>query len=291
MNALTPNRPTALIQSVAPLGSGKASWLQPEAPTAAACNGIRYALHYQPICRVRGCSGRAWVEFLVRGLGETAGAAPLELVAQAWRALGTRFDLDVIDRALTCARALAPTTRIGVNVHPGSLQDDGFATAVARRLAAHAIDPTRLVLELVEFQGPVDLEASRAALTALRRLGVRIALDDFGPGFPNLDLVAAGLVDVIKLDRSLVQMRAPAQAQTALLAGVVALARSTGLEVVAEGVETPAHLGLVRASGIEWVQGFLLGRPTPTRVTPLDPNPIARSTGPRPQSNPRKRLS
>ncbi|SRR6056297_1549006 len=222
-------------------------------------------LHHQAICGIDRARRRAWVEFLVRGTGACRGRSPMELVRSGYARSGAEFDLAVLDRAVKLSRALHRDTRLGVNIHPASLHDPAFTRAVLRRVQRQPDLVGRLMLELVEFQGAVDAPGCRPALLRLRRAGVRIALDDFGPGAPNLDLIAEGLIDALKLDRSLVIELHRAPRRLHMLGGLVELARRTGMELVAEGVETVSQFDRLRQIGVPWMQGYLFGRPGPVR--------------------------
>lgn len=215
----------------------------------------------QPICRVTGRGGPAWVEMLIRGKGPFAQMSPMDIVQRGYDRAGLEFDLTVLDAALAAAGRLRPTTRLGVNIRPCTLNEPGFIRALKAMLVRRRIAPDRLVLELVEFHGPVRLALARRTLHQLRRMHVMVALDDFGPGHPNLDVLAEGLVDFVKLDRSLVSALGRSAGHTGVLQGIAALAAKTGITLVAEGIETPAQLIALRRLGIEWMQGFLLGRP------------------------------
>lgn len=262
-NAL--NRPNPLLQTVAradfrthaPLDSDSRQPGLHNAPVP----GFRMVC--QAICRVAGHGGPAWVEMLVRGTGQAASLSPMDVVRRGYGHAGLDFDLKVLDAALATAAALHPETRVGVNIRPCSLNQPGFIRALQAMLMRRRIAPNRLVLELVEFHGPVRLELAHRALRQLRRMQIMIALDDFGPGHPNLDVLAEGLVDFVKLDRSLVTCLDRSPGQTGVLQGIAALAASTGIALVAEGIETPAQMQALRQLGIDWMQGFLFGRPAP----------------------------
>ncbi len=202
----------------------------------------------------------AWVEYLYRPNGSKP---VLDAVRAAYAAHGHRFDLAVIDSALAHSIRLRPTTRIGINVHPGSLRQPGFVDTAVDRARRHHVDPGRVVIELVEFDGAIDLDASRDALAALKRAGFAIALDDFGPGAPNFDVLAAGLVDWIKLDRSLCAHIDRSEGARRVLAGLVALVRHAGPGLVAEGIERPTQMRILRELGVVYQQGFLFNRPMP----------------------------
>jgi EAL domain-containing protein (putative c-di-GMP-specific phosphodiesterase class I) len=223
----------------------------------------------QHICRSARPQLGEWVEFLIRPKAGMRHLSPLKFVEQGYRRRGLLFDQDVFEQCMESAVGLAEATHFSVNVHPSSMERDKFASFVLGSMDAWGVEPGRLVLELVEFGGPVDLMASRAVIEELRSHSIRIALDDFGPGFSNLDLIAAGLVDFVKIDRSLVRFVDLHPGHLRLLHGLREFARSTGTSLVAEGVENAAQFELLRDLDIEWIQGFEFSRPeviAPVRV-------------------------
>lgn len=252
-----------LLQTVPLADPGKIALLTPDADVALPGTMPSFSLHHQAICAVGATRPTAWVEFLIRGTGAFAALPPMDLVRAGYFNHGAAFDLAVVEQALSLSRYLHPTTRLGINIHPESLRDAAFIDSLLRRVLARRGLADRVVLELVEFQGAVALDSCRPALLELRQHGLRIALDDFGPGFPNLDVMAAGLVDAVKLDRSLVLELDSAPLQLQLLSGLVELAERTGLELVAEGIETARQFERLRSIGVRWMQGYLFGRPGP----------------------------
>ncbi|MFN2335243.1 MAG: EAL domain-containing protein, partial [Wenzhouxiangellaceae bacterium] len=219
------------------------------------------AMAAQLICRVDAARPGRWIEFLVRASAPASCLTPFEFVELGYRRRGFLFDQDIVRHCLACLDEFDSDSWFSINIHPGSLQRPKFADYVLNELQFRKINPERLVLELVEFGGPVELMASRPAMQKLRAAGVRFALDDFGPGFPNLDLVASNLIDFVKLDRSLIRFADVQPGYAALVRGLQALAWQTGVVLVAEGVETPAQADIVRSCGIEWIQGFLYSKP------------------------------
>ena len=224
-------------------------------------NPLPCAMAAQQICRVDDSTPGRWVEFLVRPLAPASPLSPFEFVELGYRRRGFLFDQDIVSHCLGCLDDFDSSSWFSINIHPGSLQRPKFADYVLDELQFRDINPERLVLELVEFGGPVELTASRPAMQKLRAAGVRFALDDFGPGFPNLDLVASNLIDFVKLDRSLIRFVDVQPGYARLVRGLQALARQTGVVLVAEGVETSGQADIVRSSGIEWIQGFMYSRP------------------------------
>ena len=215
----------------------------------------------QHICRPVRPKINEWAEFLVRGDGALSHLSPLDFVEQGYKRRGLLFDEDIVLRCLDGVAELPPTTWFSINVHPNTLHRERFVEFLRTELEARKIDPTRVILELVEFGGPVNLMASRSAMEELREDGIRFALDDFGPGFSNLDLIGSDLIDFVKLDRSVVRFVDVHSGYTRLIQGLQSLADQTNVVLVAEGVETESQARIVRQIGIEWIQGFHYSRP------------------------------
>lgn len=215
----------------------------------------------QHVCRTASPQRHEWIEFLVRPRGKMAHLPPLDFVEQGYRRRGLLFDQDIFSSCLDAVGAFSDTTWFSVNIHPSSLHRERFVEFVRAELARREIDPTRLILELVEFGGPVNLMASRSSIEELCNDGIRFALDDFGPGFSNLDLIASKLIDFVKLDRSIVRFADVQSGYTRLIQGLQALAEQTDIVLVAEGVETASQATVIRQIGIDWIQGFYYSRP------------------------------
>jgi diguanylate cyclase (GGDEF)-like protein/PAS domain S-box-containing protein len=153
---------------------------------------------------------------------------------------------------------------MSVNVTPKDLLDPGFPHRVGGILAANGLTPDRLVVEVAETWIAEDVPAVVAALAALRKLGVRAALDDFGAGHASLSHLRRLPVDVLKLDRAL--LNTPTERQLtgpAIIDVVVSLGRRLGLEIVAKGLETEDQIDRARRAGCLLGQGFALAHPAP----------------------------
>jgi diguanylate cyclase (GGDEF)-like protein len=161
------------------------------------------------------------------------------------------------------ARPGGAAPHVAVNLSGRTLGDPGLVDSVRTALVDSGLDPERLELEVVESRSLVDLPGVVETLAAMRHIGVQVALDDFGTGFSTLSWLQRLPVDRIKVDRSFIAMLPDDGASVALLRGVVALGGELDVAVVAEGVETPEQLAVVRAAGCRLVQGYLLGRPAP----------------------------
>ena len=156
-----------------------------------------------------------------------------------------------------------PMFRVAVNMSPIQFRKKNVPLQVARILSETGLDPRRLELELTENIVMQDIDAVANDLRELNRLGISIAIDDFGTGYSSLSYIKKLPVQRIKIDQSFVRNMTQDPNDFAIVRAIITLGRSLGLEVVAEGVETPNHLQGLREVGCELVQGYLLGRPAP----------------------------
>jgi EAL domain-containing protein (putative c-di-GMP-specific phosphodiesterase class I) len=123
------------------------------------------------------------------------------------------------------------------------------------------LSPQSLELELTESAIVEDVPRAKAVLQKLSELGVRLSIDDFGTGFSSLSLLRWFRVDALKIDRSFVQDLPTDTDDSAIILGIIAMAHSLGIRVVAEGVETESQLAFLKQHGCDEVQGTLLGQP------------------------------
>lgn len=154
-------------------------------------------------------------------------------------------------------------TPVAVNVSPAQLRHADFAPRFAAVLAETGTDPGRIIAEITET---VPLQArgiELANVDALRALGVRIAIDDFGAGHASLQYLRGFAFDIIKIDRTYVSNLGSNRIDAIIVSAICDIARSLPVEVVAEGIETQEQLTLLRLAGCTGFQGYLLGRPQP----------------------------
>jgi diguanylate cyclase (GGDEF)-like protein/PAS domain S-box-containing protein len=218
-------------------------------------------LLYQPVVALPG-GEIAGTEALARWRHPQRGlVGPLDFVGLAEQSglivdLG-RWVLRQACRQMAGWGPAAPPT-ISVNVSARQLREPDFADDVARALRDAGLEAHRLTVEITESTA-VGGEATTESLARLRRLGVRLSLDDFGTGQSTLTLLATCPVDQIKLDRTFV----PDDRSDVIAAAVLQLARGFGVEAVAEGVETAAQADHLTALGYDRAQGYHFGRPMP----------------------------
>jgi diguanylate cyclase (GGDEF)-like protein len=153
--------------------------------------------------------------------------------------------------------------RLAVNISGRHLMDGNLVADVAAALARTGADPGMLEIELTETHLLGDLDRAVSSLTALRERGVRVSIDDFGTGYSAMNYLRQLPIDAIKIDRSFVVAATTSAADASVVDAVMAIGRSHGLEVIAEGIETAEHLEFVRDRGCNRAQGFLIARPVP----------------------------
>jgi diguanylate cyclase (GGDEF)-like protein/PAS domain S-box-containing protein len=240
--------------------------LELRAALAHAVRAQTLELAYQPIVDLARDEATG-VEALVRWTLDGTAIPPSEFIPLA-EASGLIVELGawVLERA--CAEIAPRRTASGeplhvsVNVSAVQLRAAGFPGQVAEALRRTGLAPGRLTLELTESVVVDDVTAVSEAFGALRTLGVRIAVDDFGTGFSSLASLADLPIDALKLDRSFIAAM-DGGSRDALVAGVISLADRLGLPIVAEGIETPQQLARLRELGCGRGQGYHLGRPAP----------------------------
>jgi EAL domain-containing protein (putative c-di-GMP-specific phosphodiesterase class I) len=224
------------------------------------------SVRLQPVLELCGERVRPdYFEALIRGPQGTSAESPAILFEYARK----KSKESMVDRA--CVEAILAETAVlpadyvlGINVHASTLaMDEGFVEFLAARLRARGISPHRTVVEVVEHAPPWDVVGFRTAITGLRELGARIALDDVGLGHSNYMMILECRPDYLKVDRHFVDGCHRDFHRRAVLASVAQLARPFGARVVAEGVEEPQDLATLRGLGITLVQGYLLARPVP----------------------------
>jgi diguanylate cyclase (GGDEF)-like protein/PAS domain S-box-containing protein len=148
-----------------------------------------------------------------------------------------------------------------VNVSARQFSAPGFVDGVRRILDSSGLEPGALMLELTESVLLRRDERVVSDLTELKAIGVKLAIDDFGTGYSSLSYLRELPIDVLKLDKSFVDGIAVSEQRLALAEGIVQIARTLQLEVVAEGIESEVQRDLLIAMGCQFGQGYLLARP------------------------------
>jgi diguanylate cyclase (GGDEF)-like protein len=224
-----------------------------------------FTLRYQPIVALADGSTVGF-EALVRWTEPDRGPVePVEFIALAEEAgligpIGEWVLRSALAAAARWHRADPAAPYVSVNVSAHQVRVPGFAARVGRELALAGLPPGSLMLELTESVLLREDDGVWAELAMLRDSGVRLALDDFGTGYSSLSYLVQTPIDVIKIDKSFIRSLS-APRQRVIVDGVVRLAATLGLRVVAEGIESPGARDLLGAMGCPYGQGYLYSVP------------------------------
>ena len=224
-------------------------------------------LYYQPIIDLAG-NRLAGVEALIRWHHPEQGLIPPDAFIPLAEESGFiieigRWTLESACRQIRAWQDAGQDLYISVNVSAKQIPEGLPPAMIAAALRRHGATPSRLVLEITEGVLLGDVMAAQDWLKGVRDLGIRTYLDDFGTGYSSLSSLKRGPFDSVKIDKSFVREIGEDTADRALVEAVIAMARGLGLKVVAEGVETPVQLDLLRRLGCHNVQGYHFSRPVP----------------------------
>jgi diguanylate cyclase (GGDEF)-like protein len=224
-------------------------------------------VHYQPKLDLR--SGRVTgVEALVRwnhperGLLYPDVFLPLAEQAGLMRRLALRV-LECSLRDVQEWRATGLDLSVAVNLSVSNLQDVALPEQVEMLLDSFGVPAEALILEITEDVLMADAARSQQVMAGLRRLGVRLSIDDYGTGYSSLSYLRALPVDELKLDRSFVSSLTSDERAAAIVRSTLQLSADLGMDMVVEGVEDAATLAALQAWGCDVAQGYHIARPMP----------------------------
>lgn len=216
------------------------------------------------------------VEALSRFVTEDGSGPEYWFTEAAAVGLVPELEFAALETALEAARELPPLIYVALNISPETCLDPRLPGLLKR----YGLPLKRIVLELTERLEVTEYGPLISVLEPLRRLGLRIAVDDAGSGFASMRHVLHIRPDIIKLDRSLIAGIDDDLGQRALGAAMAEFARQIGATIVAEGIETPAELTAVASIGMTAGQGYFLGRPS---IDPKDWAAWHETSGPGPR--------
>ncbi|HEX8956901.1 MAG TPA: EAL domain-containing protein [Burkholderiaceae bacterium] len=225
-----------------------------------------FVLFYQP--KVEARTGRiTGVEALVRWQHPELGlVSPVHFIPLAEESgLIGPLSQWVIQEALSQNRRWQglglPTLRMAINLSARQFVDEDLLTDTLRALKESNLDPSLLELEITESMMMHNTEKTVQILSELRRVGIRIAIDDFGIGYSSLSHLKRFPIDTIKIDRSFIEDIPGDKADEAITEAIIAMSKSLQIKVVAEGVESLEQLRFLRARGCDEIQGYFFSRP------------------------------
>jgi diguanylate cyclase (GGDEF)-like protein/PAS domain S-box-containing protein len=241
--------------------------LQLTAELQQAADKGEFELFYQP--QVRLADGRVvGAEALIRWRHPTRGlVAPGEFISVLdTTPVADKAALWVMRQACTQGRIWEQQgcgIRIGVNLAPSLFKSGDLAASTAAILADTGFSPALLELEVTENILLADDEKAREIFHRIRELGAHIALDDFGTGYASLTYLKKFPLNRLKIDRAFVRELSPGSSDAAIVESTITLCRLLGLSVIAEGIEEPSTIELLRTMGCEEGQGYFFGKPMP----------------------------
>lgn len=225
-------------------------------------NGI--VLYGQPIVNAE---GDGYQEVLTRLVVDGEFITPdlfIPVIAQF--NLGARFDMQVIECLLQWMQAHpqpGDSARFSVNLMPLTLMQKEFASQFLALFARYAVLPQQVIIEITEEQAFSNSEISIQNIKQLRKAGFKIAIDDFGTGYANFERLKGLQADIIKIDGCFVRDILQDKQDAMIVKAICELAKAKSLTVVAEYVENEAQRELLLNAGVDYLQGYLLGKPQP----------------------------
>jgi diguanylate cyclase (GGDEF)-like protein/PAS domain S-box-containing protein len=252
---------------------GEIQWLQ---RLQSALRDNKFELYFQPIAHAQagGVSGPA-LEVFIRLPGENGqpAAPPAEFLRAAERyrlmSLIDRWVVQAVLSALGRGGLKVPKGRsVAINIAGQTLGDSDFLEFVVECFDHTGAIPADICFEVTESSVVANLDHARRFIEVLHGMGCEFALDDFGSGLSSFSTLKTLPMDYLKIDGSFIHNLAVDTVNQALVAAMIDLSRSLNFRVMAEHVEDQRSLDTVRDMGIDFVQGFAVGRPKPLSITP-----------------------
>ncbi len=238
-----------------------------EADIRKALTSGEFELHYQPMVhkpsgRITGC------EALLRWRHPQKGMIMPDAFIPFAEEIGLMIPLGewVTREACKFAAQWPDSVKISINLSPNQFRDPDLCQHLVTALAASGLSPERLQLEITETVLLANSEAALATFNRLRRIGIRIAIDDFGAGHSLLSDLQKFQFDNIKIDRSFVKDVAHSVTSRSVVRAIVAMTNGLGMGCTAEGVETEEQQAILFAEGCAEMQGYLFSAPLPPRA-------------------------
>ena len=229
---------------------------------------IPFTMAFQPIVDL--CAGNIWgYEALVRGPG---GESAASILSQVTEATLYKFDQACRVRAIEMAGQLFQNdrTRLSINFMPNAVYEPAACIRASLEAARRVgFRREQLMFEFTENERCTDPAHLNRIITEYRRQGFMTALDDFGAGYANMGLLANFQPDLIKIDMLLIRSIDTDVVRQAIVASVINLARTLGIRVIVEGVETQAELTVLRAAGATLAQGYFFAKPMIAALPPV----------------------
>lgn len=232
----------------------------------------RFILMAQPIEGIRGDN---YHEILLRMQEEGGGLMTPDTFLPVVHEFGLAYQLDmwVLKHTLMFIqqhREKLPSARFAVNFSPSTLCRPAFSSQFKALMAEYGVEPFQIVLEVTESHLLHDVKYADYSMRDLRNYGCRIAIDDFGTGYASYDRLKFVQADILKIDGSFIRNMLTDPLDAYIVQSICQVARMKHLSIVAEYVETEEQRAALRAQGVDYMQGYLVGQPQPL-ITLIEP--------------------
>jgi PAS domain S-box-containing protein len=236
---------------------------------AEALDTDRFTLVAQPIVELQ-TNKVTRHELLLRILDESGGTQSPTQVLEAAERLDAVYDIDlwVVERAMQIA-ADRPELALQINLSGRSIGDPRLTGEVERLIKRYGVNPEQLTFEITETALISNLSEARRFADRVRDLGCELALDDFGSGYASFRYLRLFPIDLVKIDGEYVVDLVDNPQDQVLVRALVQVCQAYGIHTVAEYVQDEPTLRMLRELGVDYVQGYLIGRPTPIEPTRL----------------------
>ncbi|MCM5704169.1 bifunctional diguanylate cyclase/phosphodiesterase [Larsenimonas salina] len=227
----------------------------------AALDEKRFEFFVQPIMTIASEDVRHYELLLRLPDGDGGFFSPGQFIPVAERN-GRIIDIDrhVIDAGVRYLSGLGDIS-MSINISGKSLRDQDLAQYLETCLATHGADPARLIIEITETEAVIDFGLAQATLSKIKSLGCSIALDDFGSGFSSFKYLNQLPSDYVKIDGEFIINLYKSSENKIIVSAIAEVCRSFGKQVIAEFVEDKATFDYLKAIGVEYAQGYWVGRP------------------------------
>jgi diguanylate cyclase (GGDEF)-like protein len=224
----------------------------------------QFEVHYQPFYDVQ-TGRRQGLEALVRWRHPVRGLIPPDQFIPLAEETGLIVPLGewVVGRACDDATSWPADVKVAVNLSAVQFKQDELFDVIQSALRSSGLPPQRLEIEITESVLLERAAENHAFMEKLKRIGISLALDDFGTGYSSLSCLTAFPFDKIKIDKSFIGNLTKRHQSSAIISSIVTLARGLDISVTAEGVETREQFDRLNVLGVNFAQGYLLGRPVP----------------------------
>ncbi|QTN27868.1 EAL domain-containing protein [Rhodoferax sp. AJA081-3] len=253
-------------QFVPEMGSTAISRLDMEGAMRRGLERGEFVLHYQPKIDLA-TQAVVGAEALIRWQHPQIGLIhPIEFIRLAEETglilpLGEWVLAEACRQQVLWRQQSVTPLRISINMSARQFRQDELTDRIAAVFASTGADPSQFIVELTESMVMHDVDSTLASLRALKKLGLSLSLDDFGTGYSSLSYLRRFPIDELKIDRSFINDIHTNPDDAAIAGAIIAMARSLGLSVVAEGVENKEQAELLSTLGCSQVQGYYYARP------------------------------